>query len=156
MSPPPTHSRVNPAVLPIPLRKRTKTLATVYKPLEDPAYTSSHSPELAQPSYTVFCFLKSARFPPTLLSTSPSAWGLSPHPHTPLCSFPYLINLYLASSCYFSSSKEAVPTLLEQSPPLYPHNCRVANYSPALCKVCKGRNCVYFVPSGAPGKKHKT
>ena len=37
MFPPPTHSGVNPAVFPISLRKRTKTLTTVYKALGGPS-----------------------------------------------------------------------------------------------------------------------
>lgn len=98
-------------------REEDQTLTAVYTALEAPASTSSHSPELTQPSYTLCYFLKYARFPPTLLSTSPSAWGLSPYPHTHLCCFPYLINLYLASTCYFSSSREAVPALTTTAKP---------------------------------------
>lgn len=79
------------------------------RPLEDLACLSSHSPELARPSSTLFYFLIYARFPFTLLSTTHSAWSLSPTPFP--TSPPDLINLYLASSWYFSSSGEAVPTL---------------------------------------------
>ena len=116
MFPPPTHSRVNPAVFPVSLGKRTKLSLQSTRPWR-PQPPRPAIAELTQPSYTLCYFLKYARFPPTLLSTSPSAWGLSPYPHTRLCCFPYLINLYLASTCYFSSSREAVPALTTTAKP---------------------------------------